>query len=78
MSKVIIPSKDICDVPHAERLIKEVWGEVNLHHHYFVGDKVHAWFIDKPDEHYQNHIAQMGAANLVIDDPATRRSEVPK
>ena len=64
---VIIPTNSIKDIDHAEKCIKEVWGNIPLYRHYFTGDKLTAWYIGKPDRYYQNHIAQMGAANLVID-----------
>ena len=64
----VIPSNSISEY-EAEQKIKEIWGVSKLHRHYFRMDDLWAWFIDEPDEYYQNYIAQMGKANLVIDDP---------
>ena len=73
---LIIPTEYICNDAQAEQHIKDIWGDIKLYKHYFAMDNLYAWFIDKPDKYYQNYIAQMGKANLVIDYPPEKTQTV--
>ena len=52
----------------AEKLIKQEYGNVNLTLKHYSMDGLTLWFIGEPDKYYQNYIAQMGRAALVINE----------
>jgi hypothetical protein len=64
----LYPRESIASIEEAERLIREVYGDVELTHEYCWQNGLHLWFIGQPDEYYQNYIAQMGKARLVINE----------
>ena len=50
----------------AEEIIKQELGDVKLSTKYYPSDDLMLWFVGEPDKYFQNYVAEMGAANLVI------------
>ena len=73
-TSITIPASKIFNLYEAEQRVKEIWGVSKLYSHYFKMDDLWAWFLEEPDEYYQNYIAQMGKANLVIDIPPDKKT----
>lgn len=67
------PRGDIASIDEAERLISAEYGDVELTRKFYPMDRLTLWFIGEPDEYYQNYIAEMGEAALII----TNKQEAP-
>lgn len=69
MSDIVIKRNDMT-IEEAEEKVREVWGKhTALSKKHYPLDNLTLWFDGQPDENYQNYIAEMGRAALVIQEP---------
>lgn len=67
----VVHKRDGMSDDDAEKIIREMYGsEVELTRKYY--PNLTLWFIGEPDKNFQNYIAEMGKAALVIEEGATK------